>query len=72
MKLDAIITGFILIIMGCYMTFFMSHRQVCVDIIEDDPRCRVVVSGTANKNKLGNERKIKMLAQTLSAETFES
>ena len=65
-------TGFILIIVGCYITFFMSHRQVCVDIIESDPNCRVAVSGTANKNKLGNDRKIKMLAQTLSEEKFET
>ena len=65
-------TGFILIIIGCYITFFMSHRQVCVDVIESGPNCRVVVSGTANKNKLGNERKIKMLAQTLSEEKFET
>ncbi len=65
-------TGFILIIIGCYITFFMSHRQVCVDIIEGDPKRRVVVSGTANKNKLGNERKIKRLAQILSEEKFET
>ena len=65
-------TGFILIIIGCYITFFMSHRQVCVDIIESDPNCRVVVSGTANKNKLGNDRKIRMLAQRLSQEKFET
>ena len=65
-------SGFILIIVGCYITFFMSHRQVCVDIIESDPKCRVEVSGTANKNKLGNDRKIKLLAQTLSKETFEA
>jgi hypothetical protein len=50
----------------------MSHRQVCVDIIVSGNNCRVVVCGTANKNKLGNERKIKMLAQTLSKEKFES
>jgi cytochrome c biogenesis protein len=30
-------TGFILIIVGCYITFFMSHRQVCIDIIVNDP-----------------------------------
>ena len=64
-------TGFILIIIGCYITFFMSHRQVCVDVLESDSNSRVVVSGTANKNKLGNERKIKLLAQTLSKETLE-
>ena len=59
-------TGFILIILGCYVTFFMSHRQVCVDVIESGNNYRIVVTGTANKNKLGNERKLKLLAQTLS------
>jgi cytochrome c biogenesis protein len=65
-------TGFILIIIGCYITFFMSHRQVCVDIIESGQKCRIVVTGTANKNKLGNERKLKTLAHMLSAENFET
>ena len=65
-------SGFILIIIGCYITFFMSHRQVCVDIIESGQNCRIVVTGTANKNKLGNERKLKMLAQKLSEEKLET
>jgi cytochrome c biogenesis protein len=65
-------TGFILIIVGCYITFFMSHRQVCVDIIESGQNCRIVVTGAANKNKLGNERKLKTIAQTLSQENFET
>jgi len=65
-------TGFILIIVGCYITFFISHRQVCVDIIESGQNCRIVVTGTANKNKLGNERKLKTLAQTLSEENSET
>ena len=58
-------TGFILIIIGCFVTFFMSHRQICVDIVEDGEYCRIMVSGTANKNKLGNERKVKTMAQLL-------
>ena len=65
-------TGFILIIVGCYITFFMSHRQVCVDIVESGENNRVVVTGTANKNKLGNERKLKILAQTLSDQSKET
>jgi cytochrome c biogenesis protein len=65
-------TGFILIIVGCYITFFMSHRQVCVDIVESGDNSRVVVTGTANKNKLGNERKLKILAQTLSNQSIET
>jgi cytochrome c biogenesis protein len=62
-------TGFILIIIGCFVTFFMSHRQICVDIKKDGENCRIGVSGTANKNKLGNERKQKMIAQTLSEDS---
>ncbi|MBW2410617.1 MAG: cytochrome c biogenesis protein ResB [Deltaproteobacteria bacterium] len=58
-------TGFILIIAGCFVTFFMSHRQICVDVVENRESCRISVSGTANKNKLGNERKVKMISQTL-------
>jgi len=65
-------TGFILIILGCYITFFMSHRQVCVDIIESGQNCRIVVTSTANKNKLGNERKLKILARTLAEQNFDS
>jgi cytochrome c biogenesis protein len=59
-------SGFILIIVGCFVTFFISHRQICVDIIESGEKCRIMVSGTANKNKLGNERKVKTIAQILS------
>ena len=62
-------TGFILIILGCYITFFMSHRQICVDIVESGQNCRIMVTGTATRNKLGNERKLKMLAQLLSKES---
>ena len=58
-------TGFILIIVGCFITFFMSHRQICVDVVENGESCRISVCGSANKNKLGNERKVKTIAQSL-------
>jgi cytochrome c biogenesis protein len=62
-------SGFILMIIGCYITFFMSHQQIYMDIIESGEKCRIMVAGTANKNKLGNERKVKTIAQILSNET---
>jgi len=65
-------TGFILIIVGCYVTFFMSHRQVCVDIIESGRNCRIVVTGTVNKNKLGNERKVKKVADSLANDSGQA
>ena len=60
-------TGFILIIVGCFVTFFMSHRQICVDILGSGEKCRIMITGTANKNKLGNEQKLKAMAQILSS-----
>ena len=54
-------TGFILIIVGCFVTFFMSHRQICVDILGTGEKCRVTITGTANKNKLGLEQKLKSI-----------
>jgi cytochrome c biogenesis protein len=61
-------TGFILIIVGCYITFFMSHQQICVDVIEARGKSSVsvMVAGTANKNKLGNERKVEKIAHSLA------
>ena len=58
-------SGFILMIVGCYITFFMSHRQICVDVNATGGKCRIMVAGTANKNKLANERKLKKIAQIL-------
>jgi cytochrome c biogenesis protein len=58
-------SGFIFMILGCYITFFMSHRQICVDVNATGDECRIMVAGTANKNKLANERKVKKIAHIL-------
>jgi cytochrome c biogenesis protein len=58
--------GFILMILGCWVAFFMSHQRVCVEIqTAGEGRCTVTVSGTANKNKLGMTLKIKQLASQI-------
>ncbi|MGD9087868.1 MAG: cytochrome c biogenesis protein ResB, partial [Desulfobacterales bacterium] len=45
--------GFILMIIGIYITFFTSHQQLCVEITADGSKSRVMVAGTSNKNKMG-------------------
>jgi hypothetical protein len=50
----------------------MSHQQIYMDIIESGEKCRIIVAGTANKNKLGYERKVKKIAQSLSNETSDT
>lgn len=58
-------SGFILLIIGCYITFFMSHQRLCIDIVKKGKKSNVMVSGTANKNKLGMKSKIKRISEKL-------
>lgn len=58
--------GFIVMIIGCYITFFMSHQQFCVEVVEKSNYSRIIVSGKANKNKLGVQDKIKKIAEKLT------
>jgi len=59
--------GFVLMILGCYVTFFMSHYQICVEVVEKANRSNVIVSGKANKNKLAVQNRVKKVAQKLAA-----
>lgn len=58
-------TGFILMILGCFVTFFMSHQRICVQVTADGKNSRIMVAGTANKNKMGMQRKVQYIAETL-------
>jgi len=60
-------TGFLLMIAGCGITFFLSHRQMVIDLRPDGGGAVVTVSGTANKNKLGMQTKVDRLADQLRA-----
>ena len=58
--------GFILMIIGCYITFFMSHQQICLEIVAAGQKSRVIVAGTANKNKIGMESNVDRTAEKLA------
>jgi cytochrome c biogenesis protein len=60
--------AFSMMILGCVITFFMSHRQVCVEISASGT---VRLAGVANKNPLGLERQIDQLAERLQATVEE-
>jgi cytochrome c biogenesis protein len=57
--------GFILMIIGIYITFFMSHQQLCVEVTADGPKSQVMVAGTSNKNKMGMQQRVTQLARQL-------
>jgi len=58
-------TGFIVMIVGILITFFMSHQQVCIDIRKKGKKSTIRVVGKANKNQLGMERSVQILAHHL-------
>jgi cytochrome c biogenesis protein len=58
-------TGFILMILGCYVTFFRSHQQVCIEAVRTGSGTQVTVSGTANKNTAAMDRRVQKLAKAL-------
>ena len=64
-------SGFILMILGCFITFFMSHQQLYVEVIATGKghKSRVTVAGTANRNKLGMDAKVSRMAAYLAAKT---
>jgi len=57
--------GFILMIIGCYITFFMFHQTVCVQLIPEAGHTRVMVAGVAGKNRPGMASKVDRLTRRL-------
>jgi cytochrome c biogenesis protein len=58
--------GFILMIIGIYITFFMSHQQICVEVVSKGKESDVMVAGTSNKNKIGMQKKVARLSERLA------
>jgi len=57
--------SFILLIAGCFVTFFMSHQRLCVEMVDSDGALKARVSGRANKNKSGMHQKVIRIANQL-------
>jgi cytochrome c biogenesis protein len=58
--------GFVMMILGCMVTFFMSHQQMVVEIQVKGNKTAVMVSGKANRNKVGFQYKLERLAGKLA------
>jgi len=57
-------SGFVLMIAGCFVTFYLSHQQVCVVLEPLRQNIRVTLAGIANRNKLAMKNSIeKMFAE---------
>jgi cytochrome c biogenesis protein len=62
----AVYTGFILMIIGCVVTFFMSHQQIYIEAERSGNKTRLLLAGKANRNKLGMQKKVEHLAEKLA------
>jgi cytochrome c biogenesis protein len=59
-------SGFVVMIIGLFITFFMSHQRLCIEVTKSGKKSRVMVAGTANKNKMGMQNRIKKISQSLA------
>ncbi len=57
--------GFITMLVGFVISFFMSHQMVAVEIAPKGSGSRIAVSGVSNRNRLGMDRKVERLAAQL-------
>jgi cytochrome c biogenesis protein len=58
-------TGFIIMILGCFISFFMSHQRIFIEVIDKGSHRAVLVSGIADRNPLGMNKKTKMITERL-------
>ncbi len=59
-------SGFIMMIIGCLAAFFLSHQRFCAAVTPRGRTSRIMVSGLANKDPLGMQRKVEKLADMLA------
>jgi len=59
--------GFILIIVGLFITFFASHKRYWLRITPARDKCTITVAGMANKNPVGLDREIQELREAIKA-----
>ncbi|MHB8880331.1 MAG: cytochrome c biogenesis protein ResB [Thermodesulfovibrionales bacterium] len=59
--------GCIIMALGLYVTFFMSHRRVWVQIAEDKGSAKITIAASAHRNKAAFENRIDKLVSILNA-----
>jgi cytochrome c biogenesis protein len=58
-------TGFILIMIGLFVTFFTSHRSIWIRMARTKRGLNIRIAGRANKNPVGLERELDQLASKI-------
>jgi cytochrome c biogenesis protein len=58
--------GCIIMAIGLYMTFFMSHKRLWVHVAEEKGAAKILIGASANRNRAAFERDIEKLTGLLS------
>ncbi|MBA4372426.1 MAG: hypothetical protein C0402_06145 [Thermodesulfovibrio sp.] len=59
--------GCIIMAVGLFMSFFMSHRRIWVSVSEDKGGSKIIVGASAHRNRASFEHKVDKLVAILSA-----
>ncbi|MCK7503047.1 MAG: cytochrome c biogenesis protein ResB [Desulfobacterales bacterium] len=57
--------GFILMVLGCWVAFFMSHQKVAIEVAGSAKSSKVRLFGSANRFRIGFENETRQLAEEL-------
>jgi cytochrome c biogenesis protein len=61
-------SGFMMMILGCFIAFYLSHQQVCIVIDQLRNNRRVTVAGIANRNQLAMKNTIDKIHEAMTAD----
>lgn len=61
--------GFAIMILGCYVTFFMYHRKMSIELIPEKQGTRIAVAGLSTRNRAAVKNAAKKLAGRLEKMT---
>jgi cytochrome c biogenesis protein len=57
--------GCIIMAIGLYITFFMSHKRVWINIAEEKNNLKILIAASANKNRIALEKRVEKLVDIL-------
>ncbi len=58
--------GFIFIISGCFIAFFMAHERICIILEKTKKQTKIMISGKSDKNAQGMKIKISQFSRSIN------
>ncbi len=62
--------GFLMLIAGCFISFFMSHQKMVIGVKETPTGTHVSVSGTSTRNRIGMKKRVREMAAIFNPKEY--